>query len=276
MFRLTSSNLALNSKPNQLAPLFTIWQQDEQGTAPILRINCYSEWLNETGWELENILLGIPDIGSYYRLLLDSRLVVERIFGWRQIVNALEARAETFWQADKIIYLYQQNVELPNFIIATFHTNSPGQIAGNYIVELPIGFTATIIISEGLVFNSGTGIGNFAQNNNIVTIYGNSAYSMEFGQELLIEGELITSSFEKTSTIASFYLEEVIYLDKIEWAGHNFSVAKTATSPKLWEFTWNRETKIANLFIDFNCIPYFEPEQINVITKSSGIINFNR
>jgi hypothetical protein len=276
MFQLTSSNLPLESIVASPAPIFTIWRQESRGMGPILQVNCYGNWWENPGWQVETLPLGAPSgIGKYCQIALDSDITVTAIPSWGQVDNAIAARPDTFWQSDSL-NLYQQNLPTPTIAAVTIDTTAPVAISANYIVQVPTGFTATSVSSLGLTFTNGGGVGNFSQNGNTVTIYGSAAYSLSFGQDLLITGNLELASPQILSSVVSFYLGDVIYLDRIEWAGHNFSPAKTADSPQLWEFTWDGSGHIANLFLDSACIPYFPALQTIQIAQSSGVINFNR
>ncbi len=271
MFRLVSPNLTQNTVNNKLAPTFIVWINNYRQTAPILRINCYANWWTNPGWELENVVLEIPfAIGKYWKTTSVS--IAKQISLWQKTVDAASAIPDTFWQYENNIYLYQKNLEIPAFLVAEIEVPTPA----NYIVELAEDFIATSIASEGLIFTSGDGIGSFSQTGKILTIHTNEQVSLEVGQKLSITGELEIGEFEYLSAVVSFYLPNVEYLDRIEWAGHNFSPAKVSASPKVWEFTWNKSQRIANLFLTENSLPYFKESSINKVTEISGSINFNR
>jgi hypothetical protein len=270
MFRLTSQNLS-NKVNNKLAPVFIIWKGDYRQTAPILQVNCYASWWMNPGWELENIALEVPfAIGKLYKL--HSIPKAKQISLWETKTDAVSSMPDTFWQYKEDIYLYQRDLEIPAFFIAEIEVATPA----NYTIELIEGFVANTITSEGLIFTIGNEAGNFNQVDNILTVYTNEQISLEVNQKLLITGEFEFGQIEYLSDVVSFHLPEIEYLDRIEWAGHNFSPSKIAGSPKLWEFTWNKSNHIANLFLAHNSLPYFEELSVNKIAEISGIINFDR
>ena len=281
MFRLTSVNLPKKKITRIAAPCCRTWRSDGRGTGPILRVNCYGAWWENPGWELDSVPLGKPiATGRYYQT--STPAVISSIPGWREVDSALlaggaiTATPDTFWQSNGIINLYQHSLEIPLVTDATLVLPAPPPVSNNYVIAVPTNFIVTSISSEGLVFTPGAVTGNFIQSDTAITIYGSAAYSFSVGQELLITGSLEFDSFKEISSIASFHLEDVAYLDKIGWVGRNFSPAKSAASPQLWEFTWNGDTHTANLFLKPTSLPYFPDAKETVISRSSGIINFNR
>lgn len=276
MFRLTSVNLPAEKIKRKTAPAFRLWCSDGRGAGPILRVNCYGAWWENPGWELNTVALGKPiATGRYYQVSTPA-VIITSIPKWTEVESAVVATPDTFWQFNGIVNFYQCNLEIPSVAIASLVIPAPSPIGNNYAIAVPANFTVTTISSEGLVFTIGTETGSFTQSSTSVTIYGSPAYSLSLGQELLITGNLEFNSFEEISSIAQFYLEDVVYLDKIGWAGHNLSVAKSAFSPQLWEFTWNGNTHTTNLFLKSTSMPSFPSTKEMVISRSSGIINFGR
>ena len=229
MFRLTSSNLPLVATRPKLAPAFTVWGGESRGTGPILRVNCYGNWQQNPGWELESVSLGEPAaVGKYYRQSVSVQ--IQQIPLWSRVENAIASTPDTFWQSESAIHLYQSS-SLPVNAMVAQTVFAPPADESNYLITVP-GVTVTSISSGGLIFTLGTGVGNFSQDGDAIAIYGDAAYSLDLGQELVVSGEIELSFSTPYLSIASFYLPDVAYCDRIDWAGHSFSPARDASDSR--------------------------------------------
>ncbi|MCC5617464.1 hypothetical protein LC605_20715 [Nostoc sp. CHAB 5836] len=274
MFRLTSTNLPLVGTRAKLAPAFTIWQENDRGTGAILRVNCYGHWQENPGWELDTLPLGAPTAtGKYYRQVVSAQ--IQQIALWGKVESAIASTPDTFWQSDTEIHLYQKNSALPTSAVVIAAVTAPPAVGNNYAIALDR-MNATSISSDGLIFTPGIGVGNFSQEEDTVTIYGDAAYSLNLGQELLITAEIELSFSSPYLSIASFYLPDIAYCDRIDWAGHSFSPAREVLSPQKWEFTWDAIAKVANLFLEATSMPYFEPIQATHVPSGLGAIKIIR
>ncbi|MBN3946416.1 MAG: hypothetical protein HWQ38_07960 [Nostoc sp. NMS7] len=272
MFRLTSTNLPLVATQPRPAPSFTIWSGENRGTGLVLRVNFYGNWIENPGWELDAVPLGKPfATGKYY--VTPFTPVIQQIAQYVGVENAIASSPNTFWQSATSLSLYQGST-LPANAVVTSSVSAPPAVANNYIFSTSIAVSS--ITSGGLTFTNGTGIGNFSQNGQIVTIYGDAAYSLILGQELVVIGDVIPIFLEAISAIASFYLPDTVYCDRIDWVGKSFSPARDALSPQIWEFTWDVERKVANLFLPSTSMPYWTESHVDYILNSSGVVDFNR
>lgn len=272
MFRLTSTNLPLVATQSKPAPVFTIWSGENRGTGPVLRVNFYGNWIENPGWELDAVPLGMPfATGKYY--LTPFTPAIQQIDQYAKVENAIASSPNTFWQSATSLSLYQTST-LPTSAVVTSTISAPPAVANNYTFSTPVAVTS--ISSGGLTFTNGTGIGNFSQDGQIVTIYGDAANSLILGQELVAIGATMPVFPEAISAIASFYLPDTVYCDRIDWVGKSFSPALDASSPQKWEFTWDVQRKVANLFLPQTSMPYFPESRVDYISHGSGVVDFQR
>lgn len=115
-----------------------------------------------------------------------------------------------------------------------------------YSVEVQTGLTVSRIKSLGLEFlpspsNTRPNPGEFRQIGNQLIICGSPQFHLDFGQEIQVNGNIEIATNTATSLkIATFHLQTVFYLEKIEWLGISFTPAQDSFNPQVNEFLWDR------------------------------------
>lgn len=275
MFRLTSTNLPIAPKGFKLAPAFTIWGQT-QGMGAVLKINTFAQWLNNPGWEIDTLPLGDPiSVGKYSYLVFPHELVDVQINPYQVKEDSIEAIANNFWFSGQTIHFYEVDL-IPTEAKITFAIATPIPENNIYTIELPDGFVASKVSYDGLAFSLGMGAGTFSQSGSTLSITGSASYALPVGELIYITGDFTFVPPTPELAIATFYLPQILYLDRFDWVGKSFSPTEDAIAPQAFEFTWSEEIQVANAFLPFNSMPGVAIADVQSIFQDSNTVNFDR
>lgn len=262
MFRLNNADLRLTRLPSNLGAVCRVWLNETKSMGALLRINVYANWWINPGWLLEDIDISVPDHqGKCFVQSIGVSLVSAQIADYKIVSSANQAIADSFWLADDKIYFYQVN---PCTIAKiTIHTPILFLDVQSYIALLPASFSV-IDVNGDLDF--------IQDGDRLIVDY---TSNLAIGDQLIVNGEL-TLDPDYLCDISSFYLPSVEFLDAVDWIGKSFAPCQDTFNPVAWDFTWEQNTKIANLFIKSEYLPKFSEQSIVLQSHFGGSLTYNR
>jgi hypothetical protein len=266
MFKFVSPDLPAKPSNFAIAPAFRILWGDSREMGAFLRFNLYAANL-----PFDPVKLPISDpvfIGYYTRIDLEFPILNPSIFGFDQVVDAVEALPNKFWIDGTTLNFYSiQPLDSPLSIHLTITDYVPLPTSDYvWVVEVPENMTANSVRSQGLTCS-------FTQLGSTITILGSPQTNLRVGDEILIAGQVSATVPNFFSRVATFYMPELEFLDRMEWLGKTFSPSQNALQPQVNEFVWHNH--YCTIFTDLNLTPINSP----VPTETSsflGAITYQR
>ena len=247
MFRLASPDLPTIAKSHTTpAPIARTYWGSRRYLAPIALINVLANYGVELGLTIN---LPLPlFIGSYFRIDLGYEILSAAIDNFIIQSSPLSASPNQGWIDGNTINLLidgRNRTEYENLTItAKARLSVPVPVNNSYVLSVPNTFAAIAIEYEGVRLEPDV----FSQVGNQLTINPTS-HNLRVGTELFVAGIQTIALPEQICAFLVFELQEIVYLDAINFMGTSFTPSTNALSPQTGEFLWNDLRLWATLFI---------------------------
>lgn len=266
MFRLTGSDLPTEKTTSiKPVPIMRLWQGAKRGLAPIALINRVQ--LNN-----ETISGNLPTpfaIVNYQSFDLGVTIDSVTIPNFIDVSNNPQLRKtlNCFWiNGTKLHLIHNSFPSVIDLVVSINLVSTEG-------LTIPENFTVDKIQANGLTFHPGTGLGQFQQTANQITITTSPQYRLLVGDALEITGKLNLISGTSILVVA-FSIPDIDDLAAIDWLGTSFIACDDVYNPAVNEFFWSNN--IAYLFTDKKNLPQAYSHEVEAGSALSGQSTFDQ